>query len=80
MVKPLTLKKLVQQLLQSVPTLGASVSQDLEKQFLCILQSAFENMNLVTREEFDAQVKVLARTRQKLTELAEKLHQDSPKS
>ena len=34
-----------------------------------ILESSFERMNLVTREEFDAQTALLRRTREKLDEL-----------
>ena len=34
-----------------------------------VLESAFARMNLVTREEFDAQTLLLRRTREKLEEL-----------
>ena len=34
-----------------------------------VLESAFARMNLVTREEFDAQALLLRRTREKLDEL-----------
>jgi hypothetical protein len=37
------------------------------------LQSAFSRMELVTREEFDAQAKVLARTRERLEALEARL-------
>ncbi len=43
--------------------------EDIEKNFRTILQSAFAKMDLVTREEFDAQVAVLERTRKKVEEL-----------
>ncbi|MBT8444227.1 MAG: accessory factor UbiK family protein [Gammaproteobacteria bacterium] len=42
---------------------------DLERNFRGLLDSAFERMELVTREEFDVQRKVLERTREKLTAL-----------
>ncbi len=38
-----------------------------------ILQDWCQQLNLVTREEFDAQTKVLARTRSLLTELEQRL-------
>ncbi len=41
----------------------------MEKNFRVILKNTFEKLDLVTREEFDAQTKVLARTRQKLEAL-----------
>ena len=40
--------------------------KDLEKQCKVILNNTFTKFDLVTREEFDAQTKVLARTRKKL--------------
>ncbi|MFO1350749.1 MAG: accessory factor UbiK family protein [Gammaproteobacteria bacterium] len=39
------------------------------KNLRAILQNAFSKMNLVTREEFDVQQAVLARTRAKLDEM-----------
>lgn len=42
------------------------------------LQAALARLDLVTREEFDAQAAVLARTRQKLEELEQKLAQLEP--
>jgi len=46
---------------------------DLEKNLRALLQSAFSRLDLVTREEFDVQREVLARTRAKLAELEAKL-------
>ncbi len=46
-----------------------SAQLDLEQNFRAILRSSLENMNLVTREEFDIQRRVLERTREKLTRL-----------
>ena len=42
---------------------------DIEENCKALLKSAFEKMDLVTREEFDIQQKVLMHTRQKLEEL-----------
>ncbi len=50
-----------------------NVKADLEKNFRSILQSTFSKMDLVTRDEFDAQVKVLSKTRLKLEELIDKV-------
>ena len=46
---------------------------DFEKNARAMLAGLFARANLVTREEFDAQVQVLARTRAKITELEAKL-------
>ena len=44
-------------------------ARDLEKNFRGLLASAFSRMELVTREEYDVQVQVLARAREKLAAL-----------
>jgi BMFP domain-containing protein YqiC len=46
---------------------------DLEKHLRALLQGAFTKLELVSREEFDAQSQVLARTREKLSALEQKL-------
>jgi BMFP domain-containing protein YqiC len=48
---------------------AASPARDIEKNARALLTSAFARLDLVTREEFDIQAKVLARTREKLTAL-----------
>lgn len=42
---------------------------DLQKNLKALLTQQFARLELVTREEFDTQAKVLARTRSKLDEL-----------
>lgn len=49
--------------------LAASPAKDIEKNLRVMLSGAFSRLDLVTREEFDVQAKVLARTREKLTAL-----------
>ncbi len=49
--------------------LAKTPAADFEKNARALLMSLFAKVNLVTREEFDAQMKVLARTREKLAEL-----------
>lgn len=41
-------------------------AKDLERNVRALLSSAFARMELVTREEYDAQAQVLARAREKL--------------
>lgn len=50
-----------------------SPAADLEKNLRALLASGFSRLDLVTREEFDVQREVLARTRAKLAELEAKL-------
>jgi BMFP domain-containing protein YqiC len=53
--------------------LAHSPAADLEKNLRALLASAFARLDLVTREEFDVQREVLARTRAKLEALEAKL-------
>ncbi len=53
--------------------LASSPARDMEKNLHLMLSSAFNRLNLVTREEFDVQAKVLARTREKLAAVETKL-------
>ena len=50
-----------------------SAAADIEKNLRAVLQSGFAKLDLVTREEFDVQQEVLARTREKLTQLEAKV-------
>jgi len=63
---------------------AASPAKDIEKNVRAMVRSTFSRLDLVTREEFDAQAKVLERTREKLTalqariaELEARLRQDN---
>ena len=49
------------------------VQQDLESNIKALLQSSLSKMNLVTREEFDVQSALLARTREKLDQMEKQL-------
>lgn len=53
--------------------LASSPARELEKNLQGMLSGAFNRLNLVTREEFDVQAKVLARTREKLGALEAKI-------
>jgi ubiquinone biosynthesis accessory factor UbiK len=60
--------------------LARSPAADLEKNLRALLQSAFSRLDLVTREEYDVQREVLARTRAKLEALEAKLAELESKS
>jgi len=49
--------------------LANTPARDLEKNAKALMSGFFAKLDLVTREEFDVQAQVLARTRQKLKEL-----------
>jgi BMFP domain-containing protein YqiC len=50
-----------------------SPANDLEKNMRATLSAFFTKLDLVTREDFDIQAKVLERTREKLTHLEAQL-------
>ena len=50
-----------------------SPAKDLEKNVRSLMTQGFQKLDLVTREEFDIQTQVLARTRAKLEELEAKI-------
>ena len=63
---------LARKLTRVVPGSGGDLDvmrEDLERNFRGLLAGAFERLDLVTREEFDVQRRVLERSREKLTRL-----------
>jgi len=62
--------KLVEEVSAKVSELlAASPARDVEKNVRALVSSALARLELVTREEFDVQAKVLVRTREKLAVL-----------
>ena len=51
------------------------MQQDVDKNIRAILQSSIEKMNLVSREEFDIQAALLARTQERLQALEKQIEQ-----
>jgi len=64
-----SIENLVRKLADTVPQGIKSVREDLEQNFRSVLQSGLGKLDLVTREEFEVQEAVLARTREKLDAL-----------
>ena len=52
---------------------AATPAADLQKNLKALLQQQFARLDLVTREEFDTQSKVLARARARLEELEQRI-------
>jgi ubiquinone biosynthesis accessory factor UbiK len=72
-----TLDEITRKLAAALPRELRTARAELEEQFRAVLESAFDRMDLVTREEFEIQKKVLLRTREKLEALERKLDQQS---
>ncbi len=68
-----SIDKLAKMLADTLPQGLRSARDDLEKNFHAVLQSGLGKLDLVTREEFEVQEAVLARTREKLEMLEARL-------
>ncbi len=68
-----SIDEIARRLADAVPQGLRSVKDDLEKNFRSVLQSGLGKLDLVTREEFEVQEAVLARTREKLESLEDRL-------
>ena len=60
-------------LLERLPPALRSVQADLEANFRAVLRERLSRLDLVSRDEFDAQARVLARTRARLEALEARL-------
>ena len=73
-----SIDKLARALAEVVPQGLRSVSDDLEHNFRSVLKSGLAKLDLVTREEFEVQQAVLARTRANLDALESRLAKLEP--
>jgi len=69
MFDPKQFDELAKKLFAALPLSLQNVEHEIQQKFKDVLQAAFTRMDLITREEFDIQTKVLARTREKLDNL-----------
>jgi BMFP domain-containing protein YqiC len=60
------LDDIARRLSDAMPASARAVQDDLEKNLRAAAQAAFNKLDLVTREEFDVQRKLLARSRAKI--------------
>ena len=64
-----SVENIARKLAEGVPEGLRSVREDLEKNFRSVLRASLNKLDLVTREEFEVQEAVLAKTRAKLEAL-----------
>ncbi len=69
MLDPKILDDIAGKITSSLPEGLASIKKELDKNIRAGVESGLSKLNLVSREEFDIQSEVLARTRQKLEKL-----------
>jgi len=73
MFNPQQLEGLVSKVLEAIPAEMGQAPEELKTQVKATLQRALQEMDVVTREEFDTQAAVLAKTRAKLDALEKRL-------
>ena len=69
MIELRKIEEIVENVAKVLPVGTEKLREEIRENERVILESSFERMNLVTREEFDAQTALLRRTREKLDEL-----------
>ena len=70
-----SIENLAKKLAEAVPAGLRSIRDDMEENFRSVLRASLSKLDLVTREEFDVQEAVLARTREKLEALEARLNE-----
>jgi BMFP domain-containing protein YqiC len=65
--------EIARRLMENVPPAFRSVQKDLESNFRAVLRASLNKLDLVTRDEFDTQSRVLERTRARLEALEARL-------
>lgn len=73
MMDSIRIDELARRLLERVPEGLRSVQADLENNFRAVLRERLSKLDLVSRDEFDAQARVLERTRARLEALEARL-------
>ncbi|MDZ7621247.1 MAG: accessory factor UbiK family protein [Candidatus Competibacteraceae bacterium] len=73
MIDPKAFDDLAKRFAEALPPSVRQLQADMEKNFHAALQAAFAKLELVTREEFEVQQSVLARTRAKLEGLEKQI-------
>lgn len=74
-----SINEAVKKVLDSLPEGVKALPEDIKKNIHTIVLSIFDKLDIVTREEFEAQQKVLQATRAKLDKLEKELEQLSEK-
>ncbi len=73
MLDPKFIDDLARRLTGAMPASAKTLQADLEKNLRAAMMSVFARLDLVTREEFDVQTKVLARSRAKIEQLEQQV-------
>jgi hypothetical protein len=75
MLKPEKFDELVRQFQALLPEDARQTREEIEQNIKALMKATLQRMDLVTREEFDIQSELLARTRAMLDELEKKVRE-----
>lgn len=67
------IEQLIQTIIKTLPSDGAAIKGEIKDNLSAAMEASLARMNIVTREEFDAQTALLQRTRIKLENLEKEL-------
>lgn len=73
MIDNKTLDEMARKFTEMLPESVRNAQKDVEKNVKASLSGAFQRMDLVTREEFDVQVALLERTRERLAAMEDRV-------
>ena len=73
MIDNKTLDEMARKFTEMLPESVRNAQKDVEKNVKASLSGAFQRMDLVTREEFDVQLALLERTRERLAAMEERV-------
>jgi len=68
-MEPFRIDEIARRLLDNLPPAFRATQRDLESNFRAVLRSSLSKLDLVSRDEFDVQSRVLERTRARLEAL-----------
>ncbi|MFM2486241.1 ubiquinone biosynthesis accessory factor UbiK [Celerinatantimonas yamalensis] len=73
MLNPNKLEELAKQIREMVPSGIKSAGDEFERRVKQLLQAKLNQLDMVSRDDFDVQAQVLLRTREKLSDLEQRL-------
>ena len=78
-MNPKSINDVVKKVIDSLPEGVKKLPEDMKKNIQAAVAATLDKLDIVTREEFDAQQKVLQKTRQKLEQLEAEINKLSKK-
>ena len=73
MLPTFKIDEITKKILESLPIDPQALEKDLKEKIKLIIQASLSKLDLITREEFDIQTQVLAKTREKVETLEQQI-------